>query len=128
MVSSDGVAWYARAVLRGPVGVAFTARPGVLVGPIAVSRSLYYLIEVDRIQPAMVETLSDARRVIDTQLRRERQRRTLDSFVKAATAEWIVRTRCEPGFVVAKCAQYTGRRAPSDAFDLAWRGSATSAS
>jgi parvulin-like peptidyl-prolyl cis-trans isomerase-like protein/SurA-like protein len=97
----------------------FTARPGALVGPITVGREQNYLLEVDSITPPTRETLAEASRAIETQLRRERQRRALAAFVKAATAKWVARTSCSPGYVVGRCRQYAGPRTSEDAFDLA---------
>jgi foldase protein PrsA len=96
----------------------FTSRPGALVGPIMVGPESYYLIEVDGIMPPAIQTLAQATRAIDALLKRERQRRALAAFVKMETATWVARTSCRPGYVVARCKQYSGQRTSGDYFDL----------
>jgi foldase protein PrsA len=100
----------------------FTSRPGQLVGPIAVNSQTYYLIEVNRIIPAHVQRLAQARSSIEKRLSNRRRRRALPAFVQAWATKWMARTDCKPGYVLWRCRQYAGRRPPADAVSLGLGG------
>jgi foldase protein PrsA len=100
----------------------FTSRPGHLVGPIAVSSQTYYLIEVNRIIPAHLQRLAQARSSIERRLAGWRRRRALAAFVQAWARKWTARTDCKPGYVVWRCRQYAGRRPRADAVSLGLGG------
>ena len=89
----------------------FTARPGVLTGPILLSDvGDHSLFEVTRIDPASYRPLAQVRGVIVGRLRTAGRERALAEFAHAWTAKWAARTRCAAGYVVAQCRRYGGAR------------------
>jgi foldase protein PrsA len=90
------------------------ARAGVLSGPVLVHGVDYYIFKVMRITPARLQALAQVKGSIRRQLAAERQRRTLVAFVRAWRRRWIARTSCAPGYVVQKCRQFRGVRAPEE--------------
>jgi hypothetical protein len=85
----------------------------VLIGPVK-QRVDYYLFEVKRIEPASVRALAEVSGAISSQLESDAHRRALTKFARAWSRTWTARTDCSPGYVVAQCRQYRGRR-PSEA-------------
>ncbi len=97
----------------------FSAKPNVLTGPVLLSDvGVHSLFEVTRIVPASYQPLTAVTSSIAEQLITARRLRTRAEFTKAWTARWIAKTDCHPGYVVQKCRQYTGTRAPEDPFGL----------
>jgi foldase protein PrsA len=92
----------------------FMAKPNVLVGPLPLNEQ-WCFFEVTRVVPPVVQPLASLRDQIARQLAAERQRRALARAVAAWRAKWIARTDCRPGYVVQKCRQYRGAKAPEDA-------------
>ena len=103
-----------RAILRA----IFAAKPGVLVGPLPLN-GMWCFFQVTRIVPAVVQSFASVHAAIAQQLAGERQQRRLAGLVAAWRRKWTARTDCRPGYVVQKCRQYDGPRAPEDphAFD-----------
>lgn len=95
----------------------FTAKPGVLTGPILVYGD-HSLFVVRRIVAATHRRFAQVRRSIEKQLAGERERKALARFIRAWRRRWIARTDCLPGYVVLKCRQYKGARATEDPFTL----------
>jgi hypothetical protein len=95
----------------------FVAKPGVLVGPMLLN-NLYAVFAVTRIVPRVVQPLTRVQGSIETRLAEEQQRRTLAKFIKTWRSRWTARTDCHPGYVVQKCRQYTGPKAPEDPLAL----------
>ncbi|MGO9761166.1 MAG: peptidylprolyl isomerase [Solirubrobacteraceae bacterium] len=91
----------------------FAAKPNVLTGPVPV-RGEHSLFEVKRVVPARYRPLARVKGSIATQLTRERRQRALARFIVAWRSRWLARTACSPGYVVQKCRQYHGARAPED--------------
>lgn len=98
---------------RGIEKAIFAAKPHTLVGPLRL-RSFWGFFEVTRVIPRAVKPLVRVRHAIQQQLAGEQQRSTLASFIGAWRRKWIARTDCSPGYVVQKCRQYRGHRAPED--------------
>jgi foldase protein PrsA len=95
----------------------FTAKKNTLIGPVKF-RVDYFLLEVKRVAPARVMTLSQVSATITKQLKREQQHRTLAAFVRAWRVKWRAKTDCAPGYVVQKCRQYRGPLQPESAYTL----------
>jgi foldase protein PrsA len=91
----------------------FAAPPHALVGPIPLLR-FWCFFEVTRVVPGAVKPLAQVRGAIEQQLAAEQQRGTLARFIRAWRQKWIERTSCSPGYVVQKCRQYRGLKAPED--------------
>jgi hypothetical protein len=98
---------------RGIERAIFAAKPNVLVGPLRL-RSAWGFFEVTRVISRVVKPLARVKGTIERQLAGERQRRTLARFISAWRTKWIARTDCSPGYVVQKCRQYRGTKAPED--------------
>jgi hypothetical protein len=96
----------------------FSARQGEIVGP-SLEKGVYFLMQVTLITPPRVQTLAEVKDTIRGGLETAHWRRALARFVKAWRRRWIARTNCTHGYVVQKCRQYRGVRAPEDpvAFD-----------
>jgi hypothetical protein len=95
----------------------FKAKPHILVGPIRLNH-LYFVVEVDRISPAYTRPLSEVSGAIAAKLTGERRQRALASFTPGWRRRWIARTVCYPGFIVQKCSNYKGNKAPEDPLRL----------
>jgi hypothetical protein len=89
----------------------FSAKVGVLTGPIPL-QGHWCLFVIRRIKPAGVQPLSQVRGSIEGKLLAEPRRRGRAQLVSAYRQRWLVRTDCQPGYVVQKCRQYRGPRAP----------------
>jgi foldase protein PrsA len=91
----------------------FAAKPGVLIGPTPLN-FLYAVFEVTRIQPRVVQPLAGVQGSIEVKLAEAQQRRTLAKFIDEWRARWRTRTDCHRGYVVQKCKQYGGPKAPEN--------------
>lgn len=88
------------------------ARSNVLTGPLANGE--YALFEVRRIVAARYEPLARVRGAIEHQLAAEQRRLRLSRFIEAWHTRWVAMTDCYPGYVVQRCRQYIGPRAPEE--------------
>jgi hypothetical protein len=112
--SQRGIAERPRRLIPKLDRALFSAKPDVLTGPIK-QRVDYYLFKVTRIVPAKRRPLAQVEEQIRKQLAARQRRETMAGFIKAWRSRWIARTRCSPGYVVQKCRQYSGDKAPEDA-------------
>jgi hypothetical protein len=96
----------------------FAARPHTLVGPEPLLGH-YGFFELLRVRPRLATPLSHVRSQVKRMLIDERRDTGLRSFIAAWRRRWTARTDCSPGYVVQKCAQYKGTKAPEEplAFD-----------
>ena len=97
--------------------VIFTAPLHRLGGPIKVYGA-HSLFIVTRVVPARVRPFTSVRGQIEARLTAERRRRALGAFISAWRRKWTARTSCSPGFVVQKCREYQGARAPEASLEL----------
>ena len=81
----------------------YAARPDVVAGPVRISLG-YYVFEVKRLIPAVPEPFTQAQATIRAQLPNELYKQALRTFVARSRARWRSKTKCRPGYVVAKCA------------------------
>jgi PPIC-type PPIASE domain len=86
------------------------AKLHTLIGPVR-RRVDYFILEVVQIIPAHPLTLAQVRSSIEQKLQHERSTRALAAAVAAWRSQWTAKTDCAPGYVVQKCAHYTGPRA-----------------
>lgn len=91
----------------------FAAKPLSLIGPLPLNE-LWCFFQVTRVIPGVVKPLVQVHETVERQLAGEQQRRTLTRFIGAWRKKWIARTNCSPGYVVQKCRQYRGAKAPED--------------
>jgi len=95
----------------------FSARPRVVLGPFLENRT-YYLMQVTRISSPRVTTLAQAANTIRGGLASAHWQQTLARFVNAWRRKWTARTDCSSGYIVQKCRQYRGTKAPEDPVGL----------
>ncbi len=88
----------------------FTAPAGQLVGPIE-GQTADYLIEVEKVNPEKVTSLSDATSQIKQQLSQGIQQEAATAFQQDFVDKWTSRTFCASGYVMDRCANFT----PTDA-------------
>src|SRR6266511_3201787 len=88
----------------------FTAPAGQLVGPIE-GQTADYLIEVEKVNPEKVTSLSDATSQIKQQLSQGIQQQAATAFQQDFVDKWTSRTFCASGYVMDRCANFT----PTDA-------------
>jgi PPIC-type PPIASE domain len=91
----------------------FSARRGEIVGP-SLEKQVYYLMQVTRISPAHTQTLAEVRDTIKGGLETAHWQQALARFARTWRRKWTSRTNCTHGYVVQKCRQYRGVRAPED--------------
>jgi hypothetical protein len=89
----------------------FHAKVGVLTGPLPL-QGAYALFVLRRIEPAHLEGLPKVRDAIKRQLLGSAEREARARLIAEFHRRWIARTFCHAGYVVQKCAQFTGPRAP----------------
>jgi len=85
----------------------FAARQGVVSPPTKLNRTWTVFI-VRKIVPAKLKPLARVRRDAERRLIAQRHRQLFASFEREYKARWKARTICQRGYVVPKCAQYTG--------------------
>lgn len=87
----------------------FASPPHVLEGPLRL-RERYYIFEVTRIVPGHQEPLTKVRGKIEALLPRANQSTALETFIANWRSSWRAKTRCRPGFVIQKCAEFPAAR------------------
>jgi foldase protein PrsA len=109
--STDAASKAAGGVLRGVTGgqqdrafdqAAFTARKGVIVGPVR-GQFGFYVIRVIGITPARQTSFADARAQIRALLQQQGQQEKMSTFLRDFQDHWKGETNCRQGFVVALC-------------------------
>jgi PPIC-type PPIASE domain len=100
---------------KATVKAIFTAKPHVLVGPVMLN-NLYAVFEVTHIKPSTRQPLNEVESSIEQQLATEQQRRVLAGFIAAWRQRWRAQTDCNPGYVVERCRQYNGTKAPENPY------------
>ncbi len=95
----------------------FAAKPHVLSGPVA-EFSHFWVFEVTGVTPAKRRPFASVAQSIERHLASDRRRVTRARFVASWRRRWSARTTCEPGYIVQKCREYSGRRTPEDSLAL----------
>jgi foldase protein PrsA len=109
---------------RSLINAIFSARPGVLSGPLhlalppAYGANGYYVFQVKRKVPAHQRPYAEAVAAIKAQAPEQLHKKTLAAFVKAYKARWRAQTDCSRGYVVEACRQFDGPVRAGDAFVL----------
>jgi len=81
---------------------AFSARKGVIVGPVK-GQFGYYVVRVMTITPAQQTPLSQARAQIRALLQQQGQQTKLSTFIRDFQQRWRSKTNCRAGYVVQLC-------------------------
>lgn len=81
---------------------AFSAKKGVLVGPVK-GQFGYYVLRVTAVTPARQTPLSQARAQIRSLLQQQGTQQKMGTFVRDFQARWKSKTNCREGYVVQLC-------------------------
>jgi parvulin-like peptidyl-prolyl isomerase len=87
---------------------------GVVVGPVDVEGK-FFVVEVEKLNPAKVKSLDEVSTEIKTQLTQQLAQEVLSDFVAEYQSKWQSRTFCADGFVIERCANYKGSGHPASA-------------
>jgi len=87
---------------------------GVVVGPVSVEGN-YFVLEVEKLNPAKVKSLAEVSAEIKTQLTQQVAQEVFSEFVAEYQSKWQSRTFCADGFVIERCANYVGSGHPTSA-------------
>lgn len=78
---------------------------GVIVGPVDVEGK-FFVIEVDKLNPAKVKSLDEVKAEITTQLTQQVAQKVFSDFVAEYQSKWSSRTFCASGFEIERCANF----------------------
>jgi parvulin-like peptidyl-prolyl isomerase len=92
----------------------FGSATNEVVGPVKYEKN-WFVIEVVKLNPAKTKSLKEAEAEITSTLSQEVQQQFLNEFVAGYEAKWQSRTFCADGYLVPKCANYSGSGHPSNA-------------
>lgn len=84
----------------------FSAAEGQLVGPFK-GQSDYYLIEVEKINPAQATPLSEVSEQIGQQLTQGKQQQISQNFQQDFLEKWRSRTFCADDYLIDRCENFT---------------------
>jgi foldase protein PrsA len=121
--STDAASKATGGVLKGVSGgqqdrafdqAAFTARKGVIVGPVR-GQFGWYVLRVTGITPARQTSLADARAQIRALLQQQGQQTKMSTFIRDFQDTWRGKTNCRQGFVVQLCKNAPAPRTTSTA-------------
>ena len=87
---------------------------GVLVGPVEV-QGQFFVLEVQKLKPAKVQTLNEVKAQIGPQLTQQLAQEVFSEFVAEYQSKWQSRTFCAEGYVIERCANYVGNGHPAGA-------------
>jgi len=101
--------------VKGPLKSAiFDSATGELTGPVKFQTS-YILIEVVKLNPAKVKTLTEAKAQIESTLGQEKQQEYFSEFVTEYQTKWQQRTFCADDYLIERCANFVGDGRPQNA-------------
>jgi parvulin-like peptidyl-prolyl isomerase len=83
----------------------FDNSTGVVVGPVDVEGK-FFVIEVDKLNPAKVKTLDEVKTEIKTQLTQQTAQEVFSEFLAEYQSKWSSRTFCADGYEIERCANY----------------------
>ena len=92
----------------------FGSATGELKGPVKFETN-WILVEVAKLKPAKVKSLGEVKGQIEETLKGEKQQAFFSEFVIDFQVKWQMRTHCADGYVIEKCANYTGDGHPANA-------------
>lgn len=92
----------------------FGSPTGVVVGPVEVEGN-FYVIEVEKLNPAKVQTLAEVKSQIKTQLTQQLAQEVFSDFVAEYQSKWTSRTFCADGFAIERCSNFVGSGHPASA-------------
>jgi parvulin-like peptidyl-prolyl isomerase len=92
----------------------FDNSAGVIVGPTDIEGK-FFVIQVEKLNPAKVQTLKEVSGQIKTQLTQQLAQEVFSEFVNEYQSKWRSRTFCADGFVIERCANFVGSGHPASA-------------
>jgi parvulin-like peptidyl-prolyl isomerase len=92
----------------------FGGATGELKGPLKFETN-WFLIEVVKLNPAKNKSLAEVKAQIEETLKGEKQQEFLAEFASDFESKWTSRTYCADGYVVKKCANFSGEAHPANA-------------
>ena len=95
-------------------GDVFDAEIGNIEGPVKTQLG-YYVFEIEKVAPASTQPFSKVEAQIRSQLEQQAQQNAFSQFVTSYGTKWQSRTFCADGYVVNRCANYTGSGHPEGA-------------
>ncbi len=87
---------------------------GVIVGPVDV-QGKFFVIEVEKLNPAKVKSLAEVSAEIKSQLTQQVAQKVFSEFVAEYQSKWTSRTFCSSGFEIERCSNFKGDGHPSGA-------------
>jgi parvulin-like peptidyl-prolyl isomerase len=78
---------------------------GVIAGPLEV-QGKFFVLEVEKLNPAKVKTLGEVSPEIKTQLTQQLAQEVFSEFVAEYQSKWSSRTFCADGYEIERCANY----------------------
>jgi len=103
----------------------FGSATGELIGPDKYEKN-YLLIEVVKLNPAKVKSLPEVKAQIEETLKGEKQQEYFAEFVSDYQSKWQSRTYCASGYVIERCANFTGSGHPKNAAPACYEADPTS--
>jgi parvulin-like peptidyl-prolyl isomerase len=92
----------------------FGSATGELKGPVKFETN-WILVEVAKLNPAKVKALPEVKAQIEETLKGEKQQEFFAEFVSDYQTTWKSRTFCADGYVIERCANFTGDGRPANA-------------
>lgn len=103
----------------------FGSATGELIGPDKYEKN-YILLEVVKLNPAKAKSLPEVKAQIEETLKGEKQQEYFSEFVSDYQSKWTSRTYCASGYVIERCANYTGSGHPKNAAPACYEADPTS--
>jgi parvulin-like peptidyl-prolyl isomerase len=92
----------------------FSSATGEIKGPTKFETN-WILSEVVKLNPAKVKALPEVKAQIEETLKGEKQQAFFSEFVSDYQTKWQTRTHCADGYVIERCANFTGDGHPANA-------------
>jgi foldase protein PrsA len=92
----------------------FDSPTGEIVGPVQVQKN-FFVLEVEKLNPAKVQALSEVSAQIKSQLTQQVAQEVFSEFVAEYQSKWESRTFCAEGYTIQRCANYKGSGHPASA-------------
>jgi parvulin-like peptidyl-prolyl isomerase len=92
----------------------FDSPTGVVAGPVGVEDK-FFVLEVEKLNPAKVQTLDEVKAQIKSQLTQQLAQEVFSDFVAEYQSKWTSRTFCASDFTIERCANFSGSGHPAGA-------------
>ena len=92
----------------------FGTPTGVVTGPVDVEGK-FFVIEVEKLNPAKVKALAEVSSEIKSQLTQQVAQEAFSDFVAEYQGKWQSRTFCADDYLIERCANYVGSGHPAGA-------------